>query len=367
MLLSTLFGGLAIATLVVGNPVHHQKRQWPICCANTTSTRVDFASMPPEDRQSYTNAIKCMMALPSGIDDITTYPAAISRYFDYAVIHVFFSQNIHISGYFLTWHRYFLYLFEKDLRNHCNYTGRFPYWNFGDTASSPSTSVVFDGSPYSMSGDGEYVDSGPIVLGPNFTLPHGTGGGCVTTGPFPNLSVPMKSIPIAFLRNGTLPADAYAYQPNCLSRDLNAYIASTYTNPSSIQAATHAPDAEALEVAMNGAIGSASLGIHSGAHFQVGGSAGQMSSIHVSPQDPIWFMMHTYVDLVYDRWQRNNPEVRDDVSGTMTANNVPPSEVVTLDSIMPGFGCLDESDIRVRDLLDIQAGPFCYEYDVQIS
>jgi tyrosinase len=271
------------------------------------------------------------------------------------------------SGYFLTWHRYFTHLFEKDLRTLCGYTGRYPYWNFGATASDLRSSAVFDGSEYSMSGDGQFVDSGDITLGSNFTLPHGTGGGCVSDGPFANLSVPMKFIPSSYLLNDTLPGDAFALNPNCLSRDLNVYVASTYTNSDLTVAATHASDGEDFELALNGIIGQASLGIHSGAHFQIGGARGQMSSIHVSAQDPIWYPMHTFVDLVHDSWQKNNPDIFDDLSGTMTAGNVPPSNEVTLDSILPDWGYLEPGPIYVRDLLNTTAGPFCYTYDVELS
>ena len=324
--------------------------------------------MPPDERQSYTAAIQCMMNLPSQLSPVQ-YPAAISRYFDYAVIHVSRSQYVHNSGYFLTWHRYFVWLFEQDLRSVCGYTGRYPYWNFASTSTltNLTDSVVFDGSASSMSGDSLYANPGDIVLGPNLTLPHGTGGGCVTSGPFANLSVPLKYISSAYLLNGTLPTDAYAYNPNCLTRDLNAAIAARYTTPDLVTAATHASDAASFENLLNGVIGGASLGIHSGAHFQVGGAAGQMSSIHVSAQDPIWFPMHTFVDLVYDSWQRNNAAVADDLSGTMTAGNVPQSAEVTLDSVLPDWGYLESRNITVRDLLNITAGPFCYQYDLQLS
>lgn len=360
-LIAVVFFALSLAS-----PTRHTKRQWPTCCANEMSTRVDFASMPAAERQSFTTAIQCLMRLPSALDS-TQYPAATSRYFDYAVIHVAQSQYIHNSGFFPTWHRYFTHLFEQDLRSRCGYTGRYPYWNFAATSGDLTASPTFDGSASSLSGDGLFVNSGDIVLGPNLTLPKGTGGGCVTTGPFANLSVPMKFIPAARLLNGTLPADAFAYNPNCLSRDLNAAVATQYTNPSLVQAASHAGSAASFELLLNGVISGASLGIHSGAHFQVGGGAGQMSSIHVSPQDPIWFPMHTFVDLVYDSWQRNNPAVADDVSGTMTAGDVPPSDDVTLDSVLPDWGYLEPGPIRVRELLNTTAGPFCYVYDLQIS
>ena len=94
---------------------------------------------------------------------------------------------VHIDGFFLTWHRYFLQLYEDDLRYSCGYEGPFPYWDFSQTPDI-LTSPVFDGSEYSMSGDGAPNNTGPIILGPSLQIPHGTGGGCVTSGTIRQLS-----------------------------------------------------------------------------------------------------------------------------------------------------------------------------------
>jgi hypothetical protein len=95
------------------------------CSPKNIRTRVDFASMPPEERKEFTDAMKCIMAQPSNLDH-SIYSAAVNRWFDYATIHVNRTNQVHISGFFLTWHRYFNYLMEEDLRNSCGYTGRWP-------------------------------------------------------------------------------------------------------------------------------------------------------------------------------------------------------------------------------------------------
>ncbi|EXJ83502.1 hypothetical protein A1O1_07125 [Capronia coronata CBS 617.96] len=334
------------------------------CTLETIKTRVDFNSMAPADRKAYTDAIKCLMGKPSQLDS-TQYPAAINRYMDYAVIHVNRTQYVHLDAFFLTWHRYFLWLYETDLQQSCGYTGAFPYWDFAATAADPHAFPIFDGSDYSMSGDGLYNNSGPIQLGASLTIPHGTGGGCVTTGPFANLIAPIKFIDAAQLATGTLPADAFAYNEICLQRDLNAYVSQTYTNQAQLTAAAHADNATHLEFLLNGVIGSSSLGIHSGAHFSVGG---QMNSIHVSAQDPVWYPLHTMIDKVYTSWQANYPERASQLDGsTGTALNTPPSDVVTLDTIEPDWGYFQLSPIQVRELISTTAGPFCYQYDNVIS
>ncbi|RMZ92095.1 hypothetical protein DV736_g650, partial [Chaetothyriales sp. CBS 134916] len=336
---------------------------WNSCTPEKTRTRVDYSTLAPEERKAFTDAYHCLMNQPSNLDQ-TIYPAAINRYFDYAVVHVNRTQFVHLSGFFLTWHRYFIHLFEEDLRNTCGYNGRWPYWNFAATAGSIETSAILNGDEYSLSGNGVYNNTGPIILGPQLSIPHGTGGGCVTTGPFANLITTLGFIDPVQLTLGYLPDNAFAYNASCLRRDLNDYVATTYTNQELVANATHAPDAAAFELALNGIIGSSSLGVHSGAHFEVGG---QMNSIHVSAQDPIWYPLHTFIDLLYDSWQRNNPSVANDLSGTGTALNIPPSPNVTLESVEPDWGYFQTAPIQVQDLLSTTQGPFCYQYDYHIS
>lgn len=370
MHLSNLAAFGSLIALVLAAPLSSSKPQvqrrqwddWGQCTAETKTTRVDFASMPEWERKSFTDAMLCMQQQPSQLDQ-TMYPAAINKYFDYAVTHVSRTQQVHISGFFLTWHRMFIHLFEQDLRSTCGYTGRWPYWNFAETAGDITNNVVFDGSEYSMSGDGLYVDTGSISLGPQLTIPHGDGGGCVTTGPFANMMTTLGFIDASQLQTGVLPKNAYALNESCLMRDLNPYVAETWTNMTQVVDTTYSSSAYALELALNGVIGSASLGVHSAAHFSIGG---QMNSIHVSAQDPIWYPLHTFIDLIYTSWQTNNPDLASDLYGTETALNVPPTANVTLSTAEPDWGYFGAS-VPISDLISTTAGPFCYQYDQLIS
>ena len=302
--------------------------------------RQDFGSMAPEARKAYTDAVLCLMDQPSQLDP-ATYPAAKNRYLDYAVTHVNRTKEVHLNGFFLTWHRYFLSLYEEDLRNLCAYKGSFPYWNWPATSSNLTVSVFFDGSEYSMSGNGKYNNTGPVVLSPTFSLPHGTGGGCVTDGPFASLTTTMLDIPsTVILKNEPLPANAFDYNPACLTRDLNQAVASKYTTPELLELAVTAPDAGNFSVQINGLLGGQQLGLHSGAHFQVGAPA---SNLFVSPMDPIWYPLHTMLDNVYTSWQIRNPSLATTLNGTMTPLNLPPSAEVNLSSIEPDWGYLQES------------------------
>lgn len=336
-----------------------------VCNSDNIQTRVSFADMEPEQRKAYTDAINCIHDQPSNLDQ-TQYPAAINKYQDYAVVHVERTGQVHLSGFFLTWHRYFIHLFEKDLRETCGYQGSLPYWDFSATVDDLQTSTVFDGSEYSLGSDGAPNGTAPIALGPTLVIPHGSGGGCMKSGPFADWTATIGYIDPLFLISGSpLPNNTYAYNSSCLTRDLNSYAAQTWTNYAEVINTTHAPDAATLEYDMNGVIGGSSLGVHSAAHFTVGGF---MSSIHVSVQDPVWWALHTNIDRIYTSWQANNPDIASQLFGTETANNAPPSANVTLDTIEPNWGYFDSSSIPVRDLISTTDGKyFCYTYDDLIS
>ena len=321
--------------------------------------------MPPQDRKAYTDAVKCLMTKPSQLDQ-TLYPAATNRFMDYAVVHVNRTREVHLDGFFLTWHRYFLWLYERDLEHQCGYTGAFPYWNWPATADNLEGSAVFDGSEYSMSGNGLYTNSDPIQLSPNFTIPHGSGGGCVTTGPFANMEVTMQVIPSSFIVNGLdLPPTAFQKNVSCLTRDLNTYAAQTWTNYDALYEALASPNISDFSTQINGVVGGGKLGLHSGAHFVIGAPA---SSLYVSPMDPIWYPLHTFLDVLYTSWQLRHPEIANTIYGTLTAVNQPPSENATLDSIMPDVDYFSApfGDSTIGELISTTSGPFCYKYDVAL-
>lgn len=335
--------------------------QWPQCTSENLQIRKDFNKLPPCERKAFTDAINCLRSQPSNLDQ-AQYPAAINRFFDWAVTHVNRTNVAHLDGFFLTWHRYFIHLFEQDLKNVCGFQGTMPYWNWPATADDLTGSPIFNGDEYSMSGNGEYINSGPIVLAPEFSIPHGLGGGCVTTGPFAGMTYTMQPIPIQGLILGLpLPPNAFEKNESCLTRDLNPYAAQTWCNWTAFNQAVAAPDQETFYPLLNGIFGGTQLGLHSGAHFTMGAPA---SNIYVSAQDPIWYPLHTFLDLMYVQWQKAHPSIAYQLYGTETANNAPPSPNVTLETMEPDWGYFSES-LPVSELMSTTAGPFCYEYDFE--
>lgn len=98
----------------------------PTCTRVNLRVRKDYEVLTDKERRDFSNAIKCLMDKPSQLNN-RQYPAATNRYMDYAVVHVSRAHQVHLSGYFLTWHREFLWLFEEELRCECDYKGTLPY------------------------------------------------------------------------------------------------------------------------------------------------------------------------------------------------------------------------------------------------
>lgn len=161
-----------------------------LCTTQNTNVRKEWGSLTTSERRSYIDAVLCMQNRPSVIPE-GEVPGAKSRFDDFIAVHANYTMHIHLDGIFLTWHRHFVYLWEQALREECGYPGYQPYWNWALWCEDLAGSPLFDGSETSLSGDGEYVDYGGYTIG-GANLPHGTGGGCITSGPF---QVSMKLTP----------------------------------------------------------------------------------------------------------------------------------------------------------------------------
>lgn len=86
---------------------------------------VNRSDLPEESRQEYVAAVKCLMKLPPTVDK-ERFPGALSRYDDFVAYHMTHAMQLHDNLHLFGAHKYYVWLFEKALREECNYTGYQP-------------------------------------------------------------------------------------------------------------------------------------------------------------------------------------------------------------------------------------------------
>ncbi|KAJ5287733.1 tyrosinase, partial [Penicillium angulare] len=170
------------------------------CTLEELRIRRNWRAFSVEEKKAYIDSVLCLQSLPSRTPNELA-KGARPRYDDFVATHINQTNIIHRSGIFVAWHRYFIHEFELALQDECKYSGDYPRqpeeymvlintdWDWGADADSIEISPVFNGSDTSLSGNGEYIPKQKGIRVPvgNYSpvfLPPGTGGGCVTGGPF---------------------------------------------------------------------------------------------------------------------------------------------------------------------------------------
>lgn len=241
------------------------------------------------------------------------------------------------------------------------------YWDWGADADDLESSEVFDGSDTSISGNGAWIANQLDVKVPvgNSTpafLPAGSGGGCVTSGPFVDYVVNMGP---SFLSlpggNVTGVSNALDYNPRCMTRDLTSAVLQRYNNYTSIvRLILDNHNVWDFQTVLQGVPGSGALGVHGGGHYSMGGDPGRDAD--GSPGEPGFWHHHGMIDRVWWIWQNLDLETRQyALSGTGTFMNVPASPNTTLETIV-NIGYANSGPVAMGELMSTTAGPFCYVY-----
>lgn len=355
-----LRGAVAVAQLCIGGIYLFAVAlagEHSSCRADNTVIRKEWGSLTVSERASYIDAVLCMQSLPSHLDN-SQVPGAKTRVDDFVATHINQTRSIHLSGIFLFWHRNFVHLWETALHQECGYPAHLgqPYWNWALWCDDLAGSPLFNGGPASLSGDGTYEpEQGDYVVGGGATLPHGTGGGCVTSGPFVNYTVNLGPFAFGLVFSG-LPSNWTEYSPHCLSRDLNNYIAARYGNQTAINIQMNTTTIAEFQNTMSGA--DINLGVHGGGHFSAGPA---MLDFFASPADPAFFLHHSMVDRLWTMWQAAAPETRQyALSGTSTIFNGNETGEVTLETTQ-NWGVLGRNK-TTGELMKVGMNGLCYEY-----
>ena len=120
-------------------------------------------------------------------------------------------------------------------------------------------------------GNGPFVEL-PRTGGPagSFPIAGRTGGGCITDGPFKNMTVRIGP-------NGDLKGN-----PRCLTRDFSPSYAAQNCDKTVLDKVIAQPNYDLMDRTMEGAIGFSPPNVHGGGHFSIGGTLGIMGDFAVS-------------------------------------------------------------------------------------
>ncbi|KAG4436158.1 hypothetical protein IFR05_008362 [Cadophora sp. M221] len=321
------------------------------CNSTNLKVRKEWGDVSVADRKAYIKAVLCLMSSPSKLP-AGKFPGATNRYEDFVVVHMQQTLNIHGTGNFLSWHRYYTWAYEQTLRNECGYNGTQPYWDWGRWSSDPESSPIFDGSDTSMSGNGQKVSHKATSVGP-----AQNGGGCVQKGPFANMTVHLGPVsPIADPAPPKNPrTDGYGSNPRCLRRDIGPYLCKNQATPALIaQLINNAKSIGPFQDTMQ-----ASPGVHTAGHFTIGADPG--GDFYTSPNDPAFWLHHGMIDRTWTIWQSQDLPNRMQViaGGTSMFGGGAQQKLTDTVDLTP----LVSKVYQLKDLMSIVDGPFCYVYE----
>lgn len=283
------------------------------------TTRVEWNTLTEEEKTDYLAAELCLLAAPAqtGIVD------AVSRYGDLVGVHAQQSDMPggndlwHVTGQFLHVHRYFVFAHETLLRTECGYTGSLPYWNEVVDAGAFATSpVVLD-----FGGEGAEENDWAVV-----------------DGPFANLTL--------YLGPGT----TNTVHP--LTRQVN--------ETQSVQAGQQFVDALLSMDTFAKFKDTMRPGLHAAGHKGVGG---EMGNVVTSPNDPMFWLHHGYVDYIWWKWQGGNETRINDLEGIgYETQREPDTGYVETNAgtVLYFYDVLP--NVTVADVSDTKGGFLCYTY-----
>ncbi|XPS99436.1 Tyrosinase [Ascochyta lentis] len=352
-----------------------QPAQYKKCNPANLQVRQEWSAFSKTEKKAYISAVQCLARLPPKTSK-EVCPGCRNRYDDFVATHIQQSFNIHVTGNFLTWHRYFTWAYEQTLRNECGYKGNQPYYSYSRW-SDPTKSPLLDGSDTSISGQGAPGCSNqtftgiPLNTNPLIKVPHGPGGGCVTSGPFKDWQVNLGPLfpgsdcaPLNPNLNFTEPDYGLGYNPRCLTRDITSFTSERWLKDDEIVSLLKSNDYQSFWETLQGGpppnnFMNNFMGVHTGGHFILGGDPG--GDFMASPGDPYFFFHHSSIDRIYWIWQNLKPAERTKGLYGPTFMSDLTSPAATLQDKLT-MGAAYPGDVTIEEASSTMAGPFCYTY-----
>ncbi|KAI0518167.1 hypothetical protein F5B22DRAFT_74382 [Xylaria bambusicola] len=341
------------------------------CTLETAAVRREWSDMSETMRQEYVAAINCLLKKPPKSDK-SRFPGAMSRYEDFVAYHMTHAMQLHDNMHLFGAHKYYVWLFEKALREECGYTGYQPYMNYDRYAQDPGNSPLLNGNASSIGGNGVRDPAYKGVAQPGRTpniIASGGGGGCVKEGPFSDMVVNLG--PTAMATGAKIPknprSDGTGANPRCLRRDVNRNAAMGATADRAYRLLTKHNDMDSFYNELLGTPPPKNdpypWGIHTAGHYIAAVDPG--GDAMTSPGDPLFYFHHTSLDRLWWIWQMQDPENR--------LYSIP---FVNMNMTMPMKRAVDPHNVTVdmewlgppiklletHDQLGGNGGLFCYVY-----
>ncbi|KAJ4983088.1 FAD binding domain-containing protein [Stagonosporopsis vannaccii] len=353
-----------------------QPAQYKTCNPSNVQVRQEWSTFSKTEKKAYISAVQCLASLPSKTSP-DVCPGCRNRYDDFVATHIQQSFGIHVTGNFLTWHRYFTWAYEQTLRGECGYKGNQPYYSYSRWYKDPTKSPLLDGSDTSISGQGtpgcknQTFTGIPLNTNALIRIPHGAGGGCVSSGPFKDWQVnvgPMfpgsDCVQLNPNQNFTEPGYGLGYNPRCLTRDINSFTGEGWLKDDDIVSLLRSVNYQDFWENLQGGPPPNSfmnnfMGVHTAGHFIIGGDPG--GDFMASPGDPFFFFHHASIDRLYWTWQNLKPAERTKALYGPTIMSDLGSAPATLQDRLT-LGAAFFGNITIEEASSTMAGPFCYTY-----
>ncbi|KAI8055753.1 hypothetical protein BDF22DRAFT_741041 [Syncephalis plumigaleata] len=277
----------AILLLLCGSLMESAEAQFDGC--SKVVQRREIRTLSHQERRTYFDAIKLLQSGPSP-----------TLYDNYTIRHFRPANFTHGFPQFLPWHRAYILEFENDLRK-IDDSIALAYWDWSYDSQAPELSPIW--RPDWFGGNGRETDN------------------CVIDGSFVGWS-------------------PFYPEPHCLRRrwDNNDTI-SAYYSPEMLQAIkNNAMEFDEFRRQFEAPP-------HNQVHISIGG---EMPTLY-SPNDPVFWGHHSFIDKVWSDWQDMSPQ------NVMSYGGINADATPALLSDQ-----LAQLDYRVEDMMDRQR--LCYEY-----
>jgi len=234
------------------------------------NTRKNHANMSTAEKAAFVSAV---LALKNKVDSVLK-PGKMKRYDDFVQIHrnAMMGPDMimpmpHGGPLFFPWHRVLIRQFELALQSAAGDANMaLPYWDWELSGKNSPFTDDF------MGGDGDAAQGHRVV-----------------SGPFAYIKKKFK----IRLWDGTS-GDAGLLRE--FGTDPTAYLPTPTQVASALTKTPYSPGANSWEKTCEG-------GLHNPVHRWIGGNMADATS----PNDPMFFLHHCYLDLLWENWRKQHP------------------------------------------------------------